>query len=826
MSEGARGGGRGSICLVAGELSTLFLNGGIGTYFHLLAHLLARHGWRVHILYCGHIHDHEALAQAPRRLAQAGISFSNLAAYELAPLQRITSRHQMWYLQTSHKVRHALADLHRLYHFDLVEFADMHAPGFATIQAQRAGLALRDAWSLVKLHASSPWLREGAMQWMTGAADLKLDYCERYAFENADAQLSPSLYMLDYMRGCGWAVRPEAWAGQPYPEAEFEPPVVDAATPELVFFGRLETRKGLEIFVDAVRKLPADVPITFLGKDHVVRDGTPSVQYLRARMGERPHRLLTDHNRARALAYLAEGNRLAVIPSLAETFGYTVAECAVNGIPFLAARAGGIPEILRDADLQDRLLFDPDASNLVRCLKRYLRSSLTERAELCDRVAAAADPRVNNQRVADHYAELLDRKAATAKACSLPAQAGPGLPRVSVAVAYYNLGSYLPELLASLAAQTYADLEVIIVDDGSTCPSSVRVLEEQRRLYPHFRFLSQPNGGPGAARNRGLAEATGEYFVTVDADNICRPLMIECFAQALAASPGVSALTCYLLGFRKTEDIERLEFVFEYCPPGGPHVMASFENVYGDTNAIFRAADLRAVGGYITDRTTPWEDWQTFVKLVNQGYSVGVVPEPLLYYRVRDDSRLREMTEGWSNLYRPTQNLLRNVFIPIEQLAPAERYALWTALVSFHKRTEQLDHHATDLRHHLGHHQQHAGHLEGELTQHRQHAHDLEEHLRHHQIHIVRLERDLALAQTQIGRLETANRDLEAALRVMRYRLVDRLNRNMKRMPLVQRTVKRSIYLTWKAWKGIRLAPLLPARLVRRVVTRDKQAQN
>ena len=828
LQDGSRAGGGapGSICLVASELSTLFLNGGIGTYFHLIAHLLARHGWRVHVLYCGRVDDAEALARAPRVLAEAGIGFSCLNDHEFPSTAQTVVCHQPWYLQTSHKIRHALEQLHRVHYFDLIEFADMHAPGFVSVQAKHAGLAFDDVSMLVKLHASSQWLRDGAMQWMSHAGDLKLDYCERYAFEHADGQLSPSRYMLDYMRGCGWEIRDDACAGQPFPHVEFPTDGnLDASVPELVFFGRLETRKGLEVFIDAVCRLDRDVPVTFLGKEFIVSDGTPSIQYLKSRLGDRPYTLVTDYNRARALAYLAAGNRLAIIPSLSETFGYTAAECAVNGIPFVASRVGGIPEIIGDADLQQEILFEPTANGLLRCLKNYLELTPAQRRALRERARTAADVETNNQKVVDQYQRLLEAKQTSARTASFPENVRGKCPLVSVAVTYYNLGPYLPEVLASLAAQTYPNLEVLVIDDGSTCPSSVRVFSEQQALYPQFRFVSQANAGPGAARNRGLAEATGEYFITVDADNVCRPNMVECFARAIIGRPELSAFTCFLIGFRQSEDIRQNRFCFEYCPTGGPHVMASFENVYGDTNAIFRTADLRAVSGYETDRSTPWEDWETFVKMVNRGYRIDVIPELLFYYRVRDDSRLREMTGGWTNLYRPNQHLLRNCFFPIEDLPKSEKAALWTALVSFQKRAEHLNHHVVNLQAQLGHHQQYSGSLQQQIDHYRRHAHDLEWHVQHYLHHIRHLEEKLTLDQQQLGQLQAVNQDLHAALTVMRYRLIDKLNAKMKRVPMVQRTLKGSIYLTWMAWKGVRATTRLrPARLVRKLVSRRDAA--
>ena len=97
---------------------------------------------------------------------------------------------------------------------------------------------------------------------------------------------------------------------------------------------------------------------------------------------------------------------------------------------------------------------------------------------------------------------------------------------MTIGIAHYNLGRYLPETLASLAAHTYPRVEVIVIDDGSTDPSSLAAFEQMRVRYPQHRFLRQTNAGIGATRNRCLELATGEFFIPVDADNIARPEMV------------------------------------------------------------------------------------------------------------------------------------------------------------------------------------------------------------------------------------------------------------------------------------------------------------
>jgi glycosyltransferase involved in cell wall biosynthesis len=230
---------------------------------------------------------------------------------------------------------------------------------------------------------------------------------------------------------------------------------------------------------------------------------------------------------------------------------------------------------------------------------------------------------------------------------------------------------------------------VIVVDDGSTCERSLQVLEEQRRLYPQFRFVSQANAGCGAARNRGLAEARGAYVVLMDADNLARPHMVRAMAEGLRRNPELSALTCYALGFRAEEDLAAKRFAFLTAFAGGPFVLSCVENVYGDTNAIYRAEALRSVGGCANDRATPWEDWITFVRLASAGHRLDVIPEWLFYYRVRGEGRRVSMEGGRDDKYRLTQHLLRACFLEADAPPPLDRAELWTALVSFRALCEQ-----------------------------------------------------------------------------------------------------------------------------------------
>jgi CDP-glycerol glycerophosphotransferase len=92
-------------------------------------------------------------------------------------------------------------------------------------------------------------------------------------------------------------------------------------------------------------------------------------------------------------------------------------------------------------------------------------------------------------------------------------------PTLSVIIPFYNVDLYVAACLDSVVQQTFDDLEVILVDDGST-DASQEIVAGFLRKDDRLRLLSQANRGPGAARNTGVSQACGEYVAFVDADDV------------------------------------------------------------------------------------------------------------------------------------------------------------------------------------------------------------------------------------------------------------------------------------------------------------------
>ena len=210
-------------------------------------------------------------------------------------------------------------------------------------------------------------------------------------------------------------------------------------------------------------------------------------------------------------------------------------------------------------------------------------------------------------------------------------------PAVTVAVSHYNLGRFLPETLASLARQTCTDLEVLVLDDGSTCADPYEFGANRRAFIRNSALSASPTSASGRPAIAHSTKRTASFSFPWTRITSPLPTMVEGFLRGMRSRPDLSAMTCFFAAFENKDDISHGEFLHQYCPTGGPHLAACAFNVYGDANAIFRTEHLRSVGGFVTDRATYCHDWETFVKLIHAGRSIGVIPEYLFYYRRRAD---------------------------------------------------------------------------------------------------------------------------------------------------------------------------------------------
>lgn len=114
---------------------------------------------------------------------------------------------------------------------------------------------------------------------------------------------------------------------------------------------------------------------------------------------------------------------------------------------------------------------------------------------------------------------------------------------ISIIVPFYNVEEYLEQCLDSIQSQTYKNIEVILVNDGST-DGSKEICEKYCKRDTRFRLMNQTNQGQSVARNRGMQETTGEFLTFVDSDDIIKEDMLEQLMKQMT-SENIDIVECW-----------------------------------------------------------------------------------------------------------------------------------------------------------------------------------------------------------------------------------------------------------------------------------------
>ncbi|WOO41269.1 glycosyltransferase [Rubellicoccus peritrichatus] len=637
------------ICIVTPDMVGPIRNGGIGTHVYNLCQLLAKH--ELTILFTSKVEE--------------GISAGWKKAYQKRGIRVIThdsldnrdpykkaAPWEEWFLERSRRICEFLD----AEHFDLVHFQDWHANGFYSIRSRRTGVALQNTRLVVTMHSPSEWQREGMQEWQTHVIpDMKMNFVERYCCQHADQLIAPSQHMFDWAESNGWKLAKDRRVLHCSYLEKAEKSVSKPDPDHLIFFGRLETRKGLGVFLDGLRLYNTRNSentirkITFLGKPGM-HNGSKAEEILDELQAANPSwEIACEFKRDThgAMQYLAESGGVVLIPSLLDNCPYTVIECIERKLPFFAARTGGIPELTAE-----ERLFEPTREGVADVLER--REKLT--LDVSHAYSAAT---------ANHsWSEYHDTLQPLAKAPKAEQ------PLVSICIPYYNHPVYLPQLLESVDRIEYPNFEVIICNDGSPSPEANEVFAQMKKHYdrPNWTFLEKENGGVGHTRNHAAARAKGDYIVFMDADNLAKPPMLSTMVEAIQRS-GADCLTCYFTAFEAdTPPTGDEDIAYIYRPIGGSVAFGIVENVFGDANFIITREAFEGVGGFTPVRNASNEDWEILLNLAYAGYDVDIIPREIFWYRFLETGFSRV-----TNHYTNHQRVVRRI---LEDCPPAQREVL------------------------------------------------------------------------------------------------------------------------------------------------------
>jgi glycosyltransferase involved in cell wall biosynthesis len=220
--------------------------------------------------------------------------------------------------------------------------------------------------------------------------------------------------------------------------------------------------------------------------------------------------------------------------------------------------------------------------------------------------------------------------------------------RVSVIIPLFNKAPYIARALASVTAQTFTDFELIVVDDGSTDegPRIVEACDDSRIL-----LVRQANAGPGAARNRGLAEARGDLVAFLDADDEWFPSYLQESVRLLDEyGPGVAAIASGYIEHPAGISREKMwrarglsDGIIQLTPDTAPEVVIALLPYMSPCTTVARAEVVRKWGGfYERDHCLYGEDAHLWLKvLLNEGVAVNLSPLARIHFEASGPTQTR-----------------------------------------------------------------------------------------------------------------------------------------------------------------------------------------
>jgi len=212
------------------------------------------------------------------------------------------------------------------------------------------------------------------------------------------------------------------------------------------------------------------------------------------------------------------------------------------------------------------------------------------------------------------------------------------MANVSVVIPTFNCGRYICQAVESALKQTYKDLEIIVVDDGSTD-------DTYQTIKPYadagsVRYIYQENQGLPGARNTGIQNAEGEFIVVLDADDELDERMISLCLQKVEGDQ-TDWCVCDIIRIETHREDQKKE-VYRAKLPQDNYTLAILADDFISRSPFFRKKSLIDVGLYHEDIQVR-VDWEINIRLFLAGKRFSYVPEPLYIYKLRRDSLVKKV---------------------------------------------------------------------------------------------------------------------------------------------------------------------------------------
>lgn len=582
---------------------------------------------------------------------------------------------------------------------DYIEFCDGFGIGALTIQQK---LSLNSAFSetpiIVTAHTPSYLIDRWNQQPTAQLPNYWIGQMEMQSLAGADIVIGCSQAILDIIKDefatTGARLATNYALHNPFPAHHDAMPDATAPRDHFYMASRLTHWKGVESAIKAFAVLwdsGVEVPFRVFGDDTIfAATGANYSEYLKKRykkyfdlglielMGKQPREFISESARS---AYAQ------IHPSHFDNLPYSLLEAMSEGTLCVAGLNGGIKEIAEHG----RDIFLTDVENpaeFAKVIKQAMNISNDDRASMMQsaraRVAEACDVEkffAKKDAIVGKWKSR--RKSSTRRfpsfslsgngSRSFPFMSPPkpecvfvskpkakGQPELSVIIPYFNMGAFIDETLDSIKQSTVKDLEIVLVNDGSTDPFSQEKLETLHADHDlndrQLRIVNIPNGGVANARNTGVKHSTGRHVSLLDADDLVRPRYYEKALRVLEAYDNVSFCGAWI------EDYNARGRIRHWATWNAEPPIQLIMNQTNCQSLVYKRAAFERDGWHDPDLRMFLDDWEGVISLLAGGHRGVMIPEPLFKYRIRPGSIFRSTGGLWDINYEKITRKHRELY--------------------------------------------------------------------------------------------------------------------------------------------------------------------
>lgn len=625
--------------LVSNEFEGFSRNGGIGTYYKTLSQKLAVDGWTIVLLLC----QTEAQFQGGSHFGTVHHVFSTHETTQVLNLRLIHQQILSATQQFDSSDRFDYQSFCCLFFMQAIEatfpdaviyaeFPEIWGFGYRTIQAKQSGWLGTSCLIGVTSHGSFEWLQEINSRYRTEQPDWlwQAYHYEQFSYENADITYSPSHFLKSKLSDYGWKTAHVKHL--PY----FVPSLTlinhrSTASNEItcnkipvIFFGRLEERKGLCTFLEAVRLIDSAIAekihIIFIGKVIPLQSSylqhLDSQQYIDRELGDSfTYTLLSDLSSQEAIQAIANlQHPIVCLTSLQENFPNAALEVGQLSVSLVLSDTGGFCETL---DLLQR-------SNAVRWFQPGNAHALAQTLIQAIHAYPENPPAFEQTAVDQINRHLLNQRLELMSQAFLEAAPKQRTkPSVTIVLVCQHSAITLLECLKSLTAQTYDAFDVIVASPTIDEAIQAAIIQAQTQFSQYKYLTADANWSLGETYNELVDQSAGEYILFFSPDQIATPSMVEKMVAAACESEAV-AVVC-----PQWVEPETISLV-----DGNLLKLLEFNHRH-DLTALFSKTLLQSFR-YTQERGLQALNWQIFAAAIAIDQSIAYYPYPL--YLILPDS--------------------------------------------------------------------------------------------------------------------------------------------------------------------------------------------